>query len=710
MARPSALRALALRSGILAAYVDTGHVERTTSDDTRVALLHAMGIHASDDPAAARALQQLDAEEEGQLLEPVAVIAGDAPGTLHVRLPDAARADYTLDLTLEDRTTHARRGSMRGPRATLALPHPLPLGYHQLRLAVTAGGLTREATQTVIVAPTQCAGLDRLARARATGVIANLYSVRSEANWGCGDLGDLRRLAGWAGAAGAAFVGVNPLHALRNRGADISPYSPVSRLYHNPIYLDVPALPELADAPEAAALLASPAFTAARDALRAGALVDYEGVMNLKRRVLEPMHRAFARLHRDRATPRGDAYTRYRQRHGKSLDQFAIFCALDAQMRVAGRHAPVPGWHAWPAPLRDPTSGAVAEFARANAEAVDFQRYLQFALDAQLAAVSDGLGLGLYRDLAVGSASNGSDTWAWPALFARDASVGAPPDAFAVDGQDWGFPPVMPRALRADRYHYWTRLLRAGFAHGGALRLDHVLGLFRLFWVPAGASAAHGAYVRYPADDLLAIVALESHRHGAVVVGENLGTVPPEVGPALQRWGLLASAVTYFERDADGGFLAPARYPVRALVTAGTHDHVPLAGFWSGRDLEIRRAIGVLADDAALARARAERDTDRRALVARLTTERLLPDGSAPDALAIVRGVHALLARTPARMVGAALDDLALETAPVNIPGTTEARYPNWRRKMHRALEDITGPDGTAALAALAAAAAAGAY
>ena len=710
MTRPSALRALALRSGILASYVDTGHVERATSDDTRVALLHAMGIDASDEQAAERALERLDTEQHGQLLDPVTVIAGNASGTLRVHLPDAVRADYTLELTLEDRTAHALHGAVQGPDATLALPHPLPLGYHRLRLAVNAGGRTHEATQTVIVAPAQCAGLDRLARTRAAGVIANLYSVQSNANWGCGDLGDLRRLAGWARAAGAAFVGVNPLHALRNRGTDISPYSPVSRLYHNPIYLDVPALPELADAPEAAALLASPAFAAARDALRAGALVDYEGVMNLKRRVLEPMHRAFARLHRDRDTPRGEAYARYRQRHGKSLDQFAIFCALDAHMSLAGPHGSIPDWHAWPAPLRDPNSGAVAEFTRANAEAVDFHRYLQFALDAQLAAAGDGLALGIYRDLAVGSAVNGSDTWAWPALFARDATVGAPPDAFAVDGQDWGFPPVVPQALRADHYHYWTRLLRAGFAHAGALRLDHVLGLFRLFWVPAGASAAHGAYVQYPADDLLAIVALESHRHGAVVVGENLGTVPPEVGPALERWGLLASAVTYFERDAEGGFLAPARYPVRALVTAGTHDHVPLAGFWSGRDLEIRRAIGVLADDAALVRARAERANDRQALVARLIAEQLLPAGQAPDAVAIVRGVHALLARTPTRMVGAALDDLALETDPVNIPGTTEARYPNWRRKMHRALEDITDPDGTAALTALAAAVASDAY
>lgn len=701
MTRHSALRALALRSGILASYIDAGQVERPTSDDTRVALLHAMGIAASDERAAQRALDRLDTEQREQVLEPVTVIVGDAPGALQMRLPDGAAAEYTLELTLEDRTVRSSQGTVRGPEATLALPHPLPLGYHQLRLAVHAAGWTREAAQTVVVAPARCAGADRLERARATGVLANLYTVRSDSNWGCGDLGDLRRLAHWAAAAGAAFVGINPLHALRNRGAEISPYSPVSRLYHNPIYLDVPALPELAEAPEAAALLASADLAAARDALRAGPLVDYESVMNLKRRVLEPMHRAFARLHRDRPTPRGEAYTRYRQRHGKSLDQFAIFCALDAQMSVAGPHGPVPDWHAWPAALRDPNSGAVAEFARANAEAVDFHRYLQFALDEQLAAAGEGLAVGIYRDLAVGSAPNGSDTWAWPALFARDATVGAPPDAFAGDGQDWGFPPVVPQALRADRYHYWTRLLRAGFAHGGALRLDHVLGLFRLFWVPAGASPAHGAYIRYPADDLLAIVALESHRHNAVVVGENLGTVPPEVGPAMERWGLLGSAVTYFERDADGGFLAPERYPARALVTAGTHDHVPLAGFWSGRDLEIRRAIGVLADDAALDRARAERASDRRALVARLTTEGLLPAGPAPDAAAIVRGVHALLARTPTRMAGAALDDLALETDPVNIPGTTEARYPNWRRKMHRSLDDLTGADNTAALAAL---------
>lgn len=688
-----ALRALADRMGILASYVDMHGVERATSDDTRAALLHAMHCDAADDAAAERALARLDAEERDRLLDPVHVVTVGAlaPTPLRTR----GRVEWVAELTVEQGAARTLRGEGAGGVA-IPLPESLPLGYHELRVSVRDEAGAREAVQQLVVTPPRCADVaERMGAARGVGVLANLYTLRSGGNWGCGDLGDLRALVGWAARTGASFVGVNPLHATGNRDHDVSPYYPTSRLFRNPIYLDVPALPEFAESPEAAALLAAPEFAAARDALRAAPLVDYEGVMALKRRALEILHRAFGERHRGRDTPRGRAYDRYCTLLGEPLHRFAVYGALSDYMTGPGGRGPLADWHQWPAPLRDPASAAVADFARANADAVDFHRWLQFALDEQLAGIGRDLPLGLYRDLAVGSAAGGCDTWTWPALFARDAAIGAPPDDFAADGQNWGLPPITPRALRDDGYRYWIRLLRAGFAHGGMLRLDHVMGLFRLYWVPAGHSARDGAYVRYPAQDLLAIVALESRRHGAPVVGENLGTVPPEVGPALEQWGLLGSAVTYFAYDDEGEFRAERAYPRQALVTAGTHDHVPLAGFWSGRDITIHRAIGLIPDARAEERALALRRRAREALV-----RRVAEGAPITDAAGFVRAVHAFLGRTPSELVGVALDDLALETDPVNIPGTTNDRYPNWRRKMHRALDELAGPESTRSLEA----------
>ncbi len=686
--------------GVLDAYRDIHGTERITTNDTRAALLRAMGLTVAHEADARRELARLDAAAADRLLDSVAVVHAHA-WQLPL-LPVAEGTEWRAELALEDGSRHALDGVTSGSAPPPTSPAPLPLGYHELRISVNEGGHTRDASQLLIVSPALCTSVERRLGGRgrrAVGVLANLYSVRTAHNWGCGDIADLRQLAAWVAHAGGAFVGINPLHALCNRGAAVSPYSPVSRLFNNPIYLDVPALPEVADAPDAAALLADADFVAAREALRAQPLVNYEGVMRLKRRVLELLHVAFARLHRDRDTPRGTAYRRYREAQGEALDRFAVFCALADHMSGPDNHGTECDWHAWPAPLQDPGSAAVSEFARANEEAVDFHRYLQFALDAQLGAAGDGLALGVYRDLAVGSAPNGCDTWAWPSLFAQGATVGAPPDDFAADGQNWGLPPIAPRALRDDRYRYWIRLLRTAFAHGGALRIDHVMGLFRQFWVPGGATPEQGAYVRYPTEELLHIAALESHRHHAVVVGENLGTVPPEVGPALEAHGILSSAVVYFARDARGGFLPAAEYPTHALASVGTHDHVPLAGFLSGRDLEIHRALGLHDGNDAPGGAAAERDRARQALLERLESEGVAPASNAESA-DVVTAAHAFLGRTPAMMVGVALDDLGLETDPVNVPGTNNTQYPNWQRKMRRRLDEIATPEAAASLGA----------
>jgi 4-alpha-glucanotransferase len=347
----------------------------------------------------------------------------------------------------------------------------------------------------------------------------------------------------------------------------------------------------------------------------------------------------------------------------------------------------------------------VARFRRAHAREIDFHRFVQFELDRQLgeaarAARRAGMAIGLYPDLALGSAGGGAETWSFPGLFAEGASLGAPPDDFAREGQDWAIPPLDPLRLREEGFAFYRRLLRTAFAHAGALRVDHVLGLFRQFWIPRGSPAAEGAYVRQPTRELLAILAEESRRARALVVGEDLGTVPPGTQARLARHGVLSSRVLYFERD-RGGFRPSRAWSPRALGTANTHDLVPLAGFAQGRDLRLRRRAGAFASERALGAALAERADTARALVRRLRAEGLLSEAD-PDPEALAVAVSAFLGRTPCPLVALSLDDAVGEREPVNLPGVAPRAHPSWTRRMAVPLERLARHPGLrACLAAL---------
>lgn len=702
MSERAALRALSERAGILPEYVDIGGSRRHTSDEARVALLAAMGIDASSEAAAARELERLEAEEARQPIEPVRVTRQSEPGAPSLRLrvpPDlsGASAEYRLVLEEESGATHEGTGRLRPRRAaehaTLRLPATPEPGYHRLRLELRAGGQELRADQQWIVSPDSCLDAAELLGGRPRfGIWTHLYTVRSRRNWGIGDLTDLRTLAEWAAEVGAAFVGINPLHALRNRNGGISPYSPLSRLFHNVLYLDVAAVPELAHSPAARALIESPGCVTELARLRRAERVEYDAVLAAKLPALEALHATFAATQRDQHTQRGRAYAAFLDERGDTLTDFGTYLALDRHFADRGPR----DWRAWPAAYRDPRSAEVAAFRRAHIEEVDLHRYLQFELDRQLAAAAAvDLPIGLYGDLAIGSAANGSDTWAFPGLFSEAACVGAPPDDYALAGQDWGLPPIDPRRLRAGGYRYWTLVLRAALAHMGALRVDHVMGLFRQYWVPAGRTATEGAYIRYPGEDLLGILALESRRRGALVIGEDLGTVPHGFSDILERWGILSSRVLYFEKDRDGEFRPAHNYSRRALVSVDTHDHPPLAGFWEGRDLELRRRSGSLPDDRALATARAERQREREALLRRLRAEGISPEPRAPETHAeLCAALHQFLARTPAPLLGVWLDDLTGERDPLNLPGVPLDSYPSWSRKMTRELETLPGDPG----------------
>jgi len=666
----TSLERLADRVGILPEYLDqTGNEVRTTSDSTRIAILRAMRLDCGTDAAARATLAELEARELASPLAPVRVRfrCRDA-SRVRLRLPRSLRGKvaWTAALGLEAGRTHRAEGiSVPNQRGEIIIELGVtpPEGYHTLEATVSAGGGECTGTQSLIVVPRACRKVQAV-----FGVFANLYTVRSAGDWGVGDLSTLARLLEWTAGEGGDFVGVNPLHALRNRGWEVSPYSPVTRLYRNPIYLDPGPVP--------------PDLRAEWESLRASDAVEYERVMALKRRALESLHAAFDPT---------EEYHRFVETEGESLERYATFEALVDHLGHGD-------WRRWPHGFRDPRAPEVGAFRAEHERDVDFHRWLQFELDRQLGAVAEAarksrLPIGLYQDLAIGTSPNGADTWAQPELFIQGASIGAPPDPYSATGQNWGLPPIDPRALRADRYRYFIRLVRSGFRHAGALRIDHVMGLFRLFWIPEGKTGKEGAYVEYPSNDLLGILALESVRHDALVVGEDLGTVPKEVPPALEKWGVLSSKVLYFERE-KRGFKAAQRYEPLALATANTHDMATLAGFWEGRDIEQRARVGLIHGNAALEEARRTREEDKQALLLRLAREEILPYGYEPNDNADLRGaIHEFLCRTPAALVGLALDDLAGEVDAVNLPGVGPDKHPSWKRKMALTIDEMRASD-----------------
>jgi 4-alpha-glucanotransferase len=691
------LRALALRLGIAPGYRDAFGRERETSDATRERLVRALGYEAGDEGAARAVLERLAREDGTRLVEPVLVWREweHAEPELVVKRDAAGGArEYALELHLEDERVLRAEGSIReaAPGAPLALSLPArpPPGYHEIRLGLDGPEGPRFASQRLVMAPRTVFQPEEVLGSRAAfGVLANLYSLRGAGGFGHGHLGDLATLARFAGRAGADFVGVNPLHAVPNRGLGFAPYSPSSRLYRNILYLDPEAVPEFCGCDEARARVAAPELRRRRDALRPAGRIEHQSVLP----PLQPQRRALPRaLQRGpwEGGARADAYAAYRRREGEALDHFATWELLAERLAPPGL-AFEGDWQRWPEAYRNPHSAAVARLADAESDAIDFRRWLQFELDRQLASAAavagvSGCALGLYQDLALGASRASADTWMAPASFGAGASIGAPPDAYAPEGQDWGLPPLHPHRLRSDGYRLWSRILRSALAHAGAVRIDHAMGLVRLFWIPEGCPGSEGAYVAYRSEELLGILALESRRQRAVVIAEDLGTLPPGLPELLADWGLLRSAVMRFEQRDDASLRPAEHYPKRALATLGTHDLPPLPGFVSGVDLELRRSAGALGSEQAFAAARAEREAEKAALLARLREDRLL---ASPDAGELVCAAHAFLARAPSVLVAASLDDLAGEEEPVNLPGIPLERHRSWSRRMRRPLEAL---------------------
>lgn len=698
----SALARLCASYGIATDYRDVFGVVHRVAPGTQRALLAAMGVKIDNPADIEAAWRARTATTFGRRLPPVYVVRTGEAISLPVNLPQG-ESQLRWRLVLEEgevRTgvtavdfsggTHEQLEGATFLHARVALPVAPPLGYHEFTLERDDA----EEAMPLIVVPTTCYLPPAFERGeRRLGLAVQLYALRSEQNFGIGDFGDLKRLVEGLAPRGFATVGLNPLHALFPHNPEhASPYSPSSRNYLNVWYLDVSAMPDVRASAAAQALLNAPEFAARLNEARRRHNVDYVEVALLKLPVLQAAYRHFLTL--DAAHERVRAFRDYVQAMGESLKLQSIYEALQAYLH--GRDRKFWGWPVWPQEYRSPMLPAVKAFAEAHAQEVEFYAYLQWQADVQLgeaaqAARSAGMEIGLYRDLAVGVDIAGAEAWAHQGLYAHGATVGCPPDEFNLKGQNWGLPPYVPGALRDAGYAPYIATLRANMRHAGALRIDHVMGLLRLFWVPPGEDAAAGAYVHYPLDDLLGILALESQRHRCLVVGEDLGTVPAEIRAALNAARVLSYKVFYFERGADGNFLAPRDYAQQALVAVTTHDLATLPGFWSGADLEERAALRLFPSPALEQAQRAAREQDRERLLAALQEEGLLPDlppanGRLPAT--VLAAVYAYIARTPSFLMLVQAEDLQGDEVQVNLPGTTSER-PNWRRRWAFELEEF---------------------
>jgi 4-alpha-glucanotransferase len=591
--------------GIHDGYEDALGVWRQTPPATRQTLLRSMGVDPSKQSAPPAAPVQVVCPQRVTLIE------GPA------------------ELTLEDGTVL---------QLEAALPPDLPLGYHTLR------PLDGGAAVQLIVSPGRCCNPRR---ARQWGWAVQLYSLRSHSSWGIGDLADLRRLASWSATAWQAdLLLVNPLSAaLPVLPQQPSPYFPSSRSYRNLLYL------RMEEIPGAAALGADlERFAATGHALNQKHMIDRDAIFRLKIAALEQIWQGFG----------GDpAFEQYCKTQGEALQHFAVFSTLAEHY---GR-----GWRYWPAAYRHPHAPAVERFAAAHRERVRFHQWIQWLLDNQLARVAAALPV--LQDLPIGVDPNGADAWIWQDLLATDVTVGAPPDEYNTLGQNWGLPAFVPHKLRAAAYQPFRQTLQATLRHAAGLRIDHVMGLFRLFWIPRDTEPSLGAYVRYPADELLAILALESTRAKAFVIGEDLGTVETEARDQMDAHGLLSYRLLWFETE------PPSHYPARALAAVTTHDLPTIVGLWNGADLQAQHDLGLQPNTAGLEEIR-QRLQDRTGL----------SDAAAVDE--VVLRTHQLLAEAPSAVIMATLEDALAVAQRPNMPNTT-AEWPNWSRPLPCPIEEI---------------------
>jgi 4-alpha-glucanotransferase len=696
------LESAAAAHGVELEYTDVfGHTHHAKDEVTRT-LLGALGFPAATDAEIELSWEAERKADAARIIDPVVVVRAEDNAAIRIRIPkvlDGKPFEYaTIKLEIEweggEREHHLHRPAELSPwEASQPQPAkvdadgpivkrlPLPalrLGYHRLRVSFlkeqfVQGQHAQEmqvptlAEARFIVCPKRAKGADQPSGNRRAGLGISLYGVRSARNWGCGDFTDLRAIVGTFAPAGAAFIGVNPLHAIANRQPyNTSPYLPECALYRNFIYLDVEKVRGYA------AGLLTRAQQHEIGELRASEFVEYERVASLKLAVLAAI---FEKLPISVA-----AFDTFIAEQGRPLEDYAVYSALYEVMRA--RYPEIWLWTEWPEEYRNPRSQAVLEFAAAHRARVRFFQFLQWQLSVQAEEVqayakAQGMEIGIYHDLALATDRYGCDLWSNRPFYSTGSRVGAPPDDLAPQGQDWGFPPPNRDEHRRDGYQLFAQSIRRAAHAGGALRIDHVMRFFRLYWIPNVFPASEGTYVQDYANDLMGVLALESVRGDFIVVGEDLGTVTGEVRHALGETGILGYRLLWFEKNPDGTFKQPSQYPAQALASATTNDLATIAGFRLARDIEARKAAGLI-DQAAYESQKRAREEEVRKL-----DQSLEWGGFAGDPLGFMLA-------TPCQLAIVNYEDLSGETEQQNLPGSTW-QYPNWRRKWNGSVEELAG-------------------
>nr|WP_247602026.1 4-alpha-glucanotransferase [Cellulomonas denverensis] len=639
------------------------------SPDTLVAVLAALGVDARTPERIEVALREVADDPWRRVLPPVVVHRQGRSGELLVHVahgdPVSVRIELesggVIELPQADAWVPPRMVDGREVgRATFLLPEGLPLGWHRLR----ADGPSAGTHTPLAVVPDRLELPAAIADHPRWGLMVQLYSVRSQESWGLGDLRDLADLAWLTGTEGADFLLINPLHAAEPvPPLTPSPYLPTSRRFINSLYLRVEDVHEAGYLSAADRALvewaAEPALALDGD----DGPIDRDAVWAAKRQALEVLFAV------PRTPARALAFAEFRRREGQGLEDFALWCAL------VEREGPGP----WPEDLRDPQAPGARRARTELADRIAFHSWLQWLCDQQLgdaqrAAREAGMAVGVMHDLAVGVHPDGADAWALGGVLAGAASVGAPPDMYNQQGQDWSQPPWHPAELARAAYRPYRELLRTVFRHAGAVRIDHIMGLFRLWWIPRGQAPGTGTYVRYDPEAMLGILLLEAHRAGAVVIGEDLGVVEPGVRELLADRGVLGTSVLWFEQDGDGRPLPPQDYRRLALSTVTTHDLPPTAGYLAEEHVALRDRLGLLTEPVPVVRARARAERER--MLAALREQGLV--GPDPTEREVVEALHRYVLRTPSVLVGVSLADAVGERRAQNQPGT-DTEYPNWK-------------------------------
>ncbi|HKN18939.1 MAG TPA: 4-alpha-glucanotransferase [Dissulfurispiraceae bacterium] len=707
--------------GIVPEYWDTFGNRHIAPIATKKALLKAMKIDVDSTESLAAALDREQCKTWRSFIEPVKVLSVNAqPFTIAAYVPINGGEEHrlTLSCSLEDEYGQREELSFAGDSLTVKEQQMIggsryvkfdltdkgfrDIGYYRATVIcrhpknIFPGGSTvLEKTCRIIIAPDTCYIPPELENGRTWGLSMNLYSLRSSRNWGVGDFTDLKTIIRFTAALKSGFAGINPLHAIPNiMPCGISPYSPISRFYKNFIYLDINAVPEVNESGPAQETINSDVFKEALSDAINGDLVEYEKIAFMKKSVLKLAFDFFYQGKYEIDSPRSNAFKKYIADEGAALDSFALFSALWEHMKNV-HQAYI--WQDWPEEFLNPGGEAVREFRALHENDLLFHKYLQWLADEQHRetaelAFSLGMPIGIYHDLAIGSTGGGCDSWHYQGITAGGVDVGAPPDAFNPNGQNWAFPPVISGRLKETGYDFFIRLIAKNMKYNGALRIDHALGLFRLFWIPAGLPAEKGAYVTCPEEDLLRIIALESVRNKTMVIAEDLGTVGENVHEALLRFGMLSYRLFYFERNyPDPSFRRPEQYPPMALCSITTHDLPTVYGYWSGRDLQVKKQLNMFHDSKLMQQCLNDRERDRMLMLDALKSQGLVPYDfplmpvMSPE---LCLAIYEYLARTSSKLVAVSLDDIIGTVDQQNIPGITGS-YPNWMQKTPASLEQM---------------------